>query len=117
MAYDSIEWKSGDVITAEKLNQMESQITPLIGVLTDEGGGNFSSNFSYKDIHDAILDGRNIVIYSIDEYGNYILYDIHSIYEDTEYANFLVSILNLYTQANYTLSAESETDLLFTSGK
>lgn len=115
MAYDSIEWKSGDVITAEKLNQMESQITPLIGVLTDEGGGSFSSNFSYKDIHDAVLDGRNIVIYSTDGNENYTLYKV--IGTMTDYYTYGVSVVCLLNQTTYNLYAETETDLLHHEGK
>lgn len=114
MAYDSTLWESGDVITAEKLNKMENQVAPLIGVLYRGDGFLQNLNLSYKDIHDAVLSGRNIVIYS----GGYNDYnDEEQIYPGFEIScfsadnsGFWVYIWDGYE--NITMNALSETDPL-----
>lgn len=75
MAYTPTEWKDMDIITAEKLNKIEAQLTPLVGTMTVELDGNgdpvldandneiYNCDLSYKDIHDAYFAGRNVILY------------------------------------------------------
>ncbi len=115
MAYDSTLWKSGDVITAEKLNKIESQVAPLIGVLWRDIESNLMNlSLSYKDIRDAVLSGRNIVIYNIEyeEQNNY-----EEIFPGYKIAMFSEENSNYYVQiyidgGNTMMQANSETDPL-----
>lgn len=66
MSYTPTEWETGDVVTAEKLNKLEQ------GVANSGGSGlivgtTFSDNVltfdkTYKQIHDALLDGTSVVV-------------------------------------------------------
>lgn len=70
MAYTPTEWKTGDVVTAAKLNNMENGIASAGG-----GGGSamiLTANFSEehpqllgataKEIYDAFTSGTNVII-------------------------------------------------------
>ena len=84
MSYTPTEWKTGDIVTAEKLNKMEDGIENAGGTLiieptiTREGNTTtYSLHTSFNDIKNAFLSGRNIVVQFIipDSPG----YDIYSI--------------------------------------
>ena len=69
MAYTPTEWQTGDVVTAEKLNKIESGIEGAGGVLiieptiTHEGDATiFNLNASFNDIKNALLSGKNILV-------------------------------------------------------
>lgn len=67
MSYTPTEWNTGDIVTAEKLNNLES------GVLSASGGGSFvigvtsendtdTLDKTWKEIHDAMASGQIAVI-------------------------------------------------------
>lgn len=75
MAYVKTVWETGDVITAEKLNNMEDGIDDhdpivLTGTWHDEGGGFYNIEFdiSGAEMFEAMAAGKRIVlIYPYDE--------------------------------------------------
>lgn len=72
MSYAPTEWKTGDIITAEKLNNMESGIVGSAKVLfvsSDDETGLY--NKTWNEIKNALSDGvLCLVVYSDDAYSN-----------------------------------------------
>lgn len=99
MSYTKNAWTCGDVITAEKLNNMEDGIeqaveccgggsAPLIFSYTMEettaeecpyDGRKFTYSHSWREIYDALASGRAVVQVDVDESGIY-QYSIESAY-------------------------------------
>lgn len=75
ITYEPTNWKSGDVITAEKLNKLGRQMTPLIIDITDTD----TLGVSYKELRDAILSGRTVTIYNTTEYGDLELHAVEEL--------------------------------------
>jgi len=66
MAYNKTNWKTGDVISAEKLNNIEDGIAGASGMLvvnstTDENTLITSLDKTWQEIYDAMLTGGAIV--------------------------------------------------------
>ena len=60
MAYDKNTWKSGDVVTSAKLNNIENGIANCNGLITgtlDEGTGTRTLSVSYNDVLRMINTG------------------------------------------------------------
>ena len=60
MAYDKNTWKSGDVVTSAKLNNIENGIANCNGLITgtyDEGTGAVTLSVSYNDVLAMINTG------------------------------------------------------------
>ena len=75
------EWKTGDVITAERLNGMQKE--PLI--FTDIEEGTISTlTKTWKEIDDAVRSGATAIYNSINEYDGEI-YSVESHYVMTSY--------------------------------
>jgi len=70
MAYTKQTWATGDVITEEKLNHIEDGITNAGGVLIvnnnyDESTSKNTLDKTWKEIHDAYINGVKILIHSV----------------------------------------------------
>ena len=76
MSYTPTEWKTGDIVTADKLNKLEN------GVASAGGGGslvceydpdnNYALNYTYQQIADAAASGKIVVIaYPEESFANY----------------------------------------------
>ena len=106
ITYEPTNWESGDVITAEKLNKLGRQLSPLIIDITD----NSSLGMSYKDIKDAILSGRKVTVYS-NENNQLSLYNMHQVYKSGD--NYVVGLASIYDYQNQLFYiASSEADIL-----
>ena len=67
MSYEKQNWQTGDVITATKLNHMENGIadvgtTLIVNAEVDEQTEKEVLDKTWKEIHDAIVAGRNVVV-------------------------------------------------------
>ena len=60
MAYEPTEWKSGDVITAEKLNKMETELASRFLIITVENG---HLSRTWQEIYDALRAQRIPMIF------------------------------------------------------
>lgn len=103
MAYTPLNWQSGDIVTAEKLNQMKGGVLIITPV---EEGGVISLGYSYNDIMAMLGDnifpmlrGSQGDAYSFDRMQGY------EIYEGTYSVYF----------SNIDFVAESATDILTAS--
>ena len=66
MAYEKNIWKTGDIVTSAKLNHMEDGIadgTFLITVVIDPESPSMATlDKTWKEIHDAFLEGKQCVV-------------------------------------------------------
>lgn len=78
MAYTPLNWQSGDIVTAEKLNQMKGGV--LFITPTDIGGGALSLGYSYNDIM-AMLGDKvlPVLLTAFEEGDGYDFVSINSI--------------------------------------
>lgn len=60
MAYEPTEWKSGDVITAEKLNKIETELASRFLIITVENG---HLSRTWQEIYDALRVQRIPMIF------------------------------------------------------
>lgn len=67
MAYEKTTWTSGDVITAEKLNNMEDGIENasdgnafVVTISQHEFGGTATADKTYAEIEEAFQQGRDV---------------------------------------------------------
>lgn len=99
MAYTPHEWECGETITAELLNNIEGGVQESLGnaplVLTvdvqevpcpddpSKIATQFTYNHSWQEIHDALAQGRLVVlVHSAEEYAEMML--IAEAYTDTD---------------------------------
>lgn len=63
MSYTPTKWKTGDVITAENLNNMEGGIknAQLYIVNITQSGGAFTADKTFTEIQTAYLDGMYVI--------------------------------------------------------
>ena len=66
--YEKQTWKTGDVITEEKLNHMEDGISNAGGVLI-VNVNNRTLDKTWKEIHDALVSGVNVMVSYTQESG------------------------------------------------
>lgn len=90
MSYVKQTWVTGDVITAEKLNNMEEGI--LVGnmFLVEYNASDGEINASYNQLIDKINDGYLIGIYAVTSestYGYAVLYVLTNLAYNTEVPN------------------------------
>jgi len=89
MSYTKTTWVNGDVITAEKLNNMEDGITSnntlIVTYSYDENDENDDTaivcDTSYSDIHQALKNNRNVIALVDNITYKAILYPL--VYSDT----------------------------------
>ena len=62
MSYDKQTWQTGEVITAQKLNHIEGGIEEADNILFIEEGTNTVLNKTFKEIQDAFLANKLIII-------------------------------------------------------
>ena len=78
MSYEPNEWAKGDVVTSAKLNHIENGIAGagtafIVNVEVDEQTGKDVFDKTWKEIHDAIISGHNVlIIKEHDEAGMHI---------------------------------------------
>ena len=82
MSYTKTTWSDGDVITAEKLNNIESGVesasTSGSILIVHKSGGIFDK--TWQEICDAINNMTPVYIYSTYEYGDEFGYSLDLIY-------------------------------------
>ena len=96
MSYAPTEWKSGDVITAEKLNNIENGVVdaskPLfVSLVSEDDGEHFTASVSSTDIESAIESG--IPVFAITA----IKFDGMTAVGDTQGICFATGTLNTYS--------------------
>ena len=129
MAYTPINWQTGDVITAEKLNKMDNdwgvQNTPLFNetVTTaelNEGEGIYGGVLTYSQLIDAdtitvTFDGTDYSCNRIDAFDNHYYGGFTESGPDFSVYPFLIEsnadVNTIYTETagTYTVSASSDT--------
>lgn len=73
MSYTPTEWKTGDTITAEKLNNMEDGIVGSAKVLFVEADDETGAyNKTWNEIKNALSDGVLCLVVYSDNYGSNI---------------------------------------------
>lgn len=88
MAYNKTTWETGDVITAEKLNNAENGIAAAastVGVypiIVEYSGNTATLNKKYSEIYAALASGQIGVIYS-DIDGEYACEFVNGLYLNT----------------------------------
>lgn len=74
--YEKQTWKTGDVITEEKLNHIEDGIAScgmfVVGSTYDENTQTVTLDKTYKEIVDAFNAGQNVIIKRIDGFTTII---------------------------------------------
>lgn len=68
MSYTPIEWETGDVVTAAKLNKMDGQISVLsnafiVTVTESDIESDYVTDKTYNEIKDAILANKCVLFY------------------------------------------------------
>lgn len=86
MAYNPTEWKSGDIVTSEKLNNIESGIIgagvmPVI-TFTVHGTSPDSPRTCDKTFEELFEMGYYAIVRTTDESGSYYVYEIGEIEPD-----------------------------------
>ena len=125
MAYIKTVWENGDVITKEKLNNIENGITNAGGGLvttftTSEDGYTDTLDASYNDIKGACLSGKAVYLAFSFASPLGVNYDIFPIYRlETRTIDsgpiYLVSFIGVVeddVQTNYTFTAKNPDDPL-----
>lgn len=82
MSYEKTTWETGDIVTAEKLNNIENGIENAGGggvfvVGFQEGGA--ALNKTWKEIHDAIASGKPAFVFGVDD-ENYTIDVVSAVY-------------------------------------
>ena len=78
MAYEPTEWKTGDVITADKLNDLESRTgggIMVVNMTYDESTTSSILNNTWQEIFDAMCAGA-IAIIKVNDENNAACYPI-----------------------------------------
>ena len=73
MSYTPTTWATGDVITAEKLNNMESGIENagvMIATITEDSGS-YTCDKTYEEIKE-VIDNRGLVVVKDSELSTYL---------------------------------------------
>lgn len=88
--YTPTEWANGDIITAEKLNAMESGIsaaTPFVVVFTGtDTDHNSDCDQTFAVIHDAYDLGRPIIMrYRSMDLNNVVFYDLNFVQNELDF--------------------------------
>lgn len=109
MAYEEHTWETGEIITAEKLNHMESGIGSFYVTFTVTEEGDLLSA-TYNDILNALNAGKTVALSYTDSPANYIMYLAEYGYEDGTYS---VGFLNIRTLTNkYFEADDADTNLI-----
>lgn len=107
--YTKQTWKTGDVITEEKLNHMEEGIAScgmfVVGSTYDESTQTETLDKTYKEIVDAFNAGRNVVL---KHFVNSMTYINPLVSYDNEDNIFSVSFFDFDSTAIAVFLAESE---------
>lgn len=97
MSYEKQTWETGDIITSAKLNHMEDGIADTGGTLMidgfsrDKNTGDVegTSDKTWQEIHDTLMNGKRCVIVISDEYDAEQLLVTSATVDPTEGAYFI----------------------------
>lgn len=107
--YTKQTWKTGDVITEEKLNHMEEGIASggvfVVGGTYDESTTTTTLDKTYKEIVDAFNAGQNVILKSFDG-GETSISPLVSY--GTDKNTLIVRFISYYDQVITIYSADSE---------
>ena len=103
MAYEKTNWSSGDVITAEKLNNIESGVEDA-GVLVV----NDSDGFTFRQLSDALGNGRCVALYNISrDNGGFNTGSLSFLYRLVANENIYIAVfgaIDNYNQQDYAVT-------------
>lgn len=95
MAYNPLNWQSGDIVTAEKLNQMKGGV--LFITPTDIGDGALSLGYSYNDILAMVSNNvLPVLLGNLDEGDGYEFVRINSMGIDDGGLSYWVALGEYY---------------------
>lgn len=100
MSYQPTNWKTGDIITQEKLNKLEHRVF-VIECNWNEETQEFVLNKTFQQIYDAWLMGNLCIIQRQVQYGSYIFLQ----------TGIITNILNDDENSEYKLVASSSDDI------
>lgn len=118
MAYEKQTWQTGDVITSAKLNHMEDGIANIgdtlviSGFSRDENTGDVvgTSNKTWQEIHDALVNGKRCVIVIPD------VYDAEQLLVTSATVDPIEGVYSINTEA-FSPEADSTNEYPTTGGK
>lgn len=111
MAYNKTTWETGDVITAEKLNNIENGIAGIKGVLpitTSEDGDTQTLSATWQQISDAIGSLTPVFVF-VPEVG-VMPYVVASAAYDAGSDKYTANLFDLQLGQLYTYSCSSADD-------
>lgn len=83
MAYEKQTWKTGDIITEEKLNHMEDGIASVGVLIVNEYFDEFTEkqtlDKTWKEIYDALMNGIIVYLKCPDESSKYYIYALRGL--------------------------------------
>ena len=108
MSYTKTTWQDGDVITADRLNNMENGIAnaaPMVIVNGTYNNGEIILDKTWQEIYDAI--NNKIPVYICYNYNN----------SDDDYGIFMGEVMSVYYSDNeYKVSADAVYSAISSSG-
>lgn len=89
MGYNGTTWKTGDVITAEKLNNLEQGVenatTIIVEYEYDEKTETYTADAMFGDVRAAFEAGTNIFFHSTDGSDEYVTNNVVGVVTKVEY--------------------------------
>ena len=116
MRYIPTEWHTGDLITAEKLNKIETGVTDIntsfkLVKIHEESDDSYHLNYTWQEISEAILGQYNVYYLDLEESvesTSWIRSTNVTAYYDSQNELYVVSIDNI----QYSTSSSSEYPVL-----
>lgn len=125
MSYIPTEWQTGDIVTAEKLNNMENGISAasasgggLLVTMTWGGVSTATLDKNYSEIKTAMLNGINVVFADVVHHedtgeNDAVFYRLNELWDDGEEFEAVLSYAeDAGTVVLWTFSASSATGTL-----
>ena len=119
MAYEKTTWQSGDVVTSEKLNNIENGIANMSMVIhTTDDGAQYVMDKTFGEILEAFTSGTFITVNltvlheggeASDEHTGLVLATFYDLY-DGEKSQCIVAVGDASAVAPYKYYANSEDD-------
>ena len=101
MAYTPTEWKDGDVITAEKLNNIESGITESdFFIVKIDVSNNYTTDKTYAEAMQAYQNGKTIIFILHKEYNEDMIHFGQWVYGDGDPDFFICKELDIANNNN-----------------
>lgn len=113
MAYEPTEWKSGDVITAEKLNKIETELASKFLIVTVEDG---HLSRTWQEIYDALCTQRIPMIFHNNESFPFCHFEVITGAANPTDNTYLIAIDHEGTKPTWKATTPEEYPILYSNG-